>query len=570
MAGYFLTLLQSRFLSSRGLRLASGIVLFTYVATHLANHAAGLISLAAAEVARSWFIAAWRSIPLTVLFYSALVVHIVLAFVAIHERRTLRMPLLEFVRMLLGLSIPFLLASHFTGTRLAYELYGRDDDYGRVVAVLWSNDKGLRQLVLMCIAWLHGCLGIHFLLRHRRVYREGLHWFFGGALLLPVLAALGFLAMAREIPLRIAPGGEPAAIVLDAASSDQLAKAATLLIVSFAAALAIVLAARVLRSWSERRRGLVLTLTYPHRSVTVPRGWSVLEASRAHGIDHLSMCGGRARCSTCRVRVTGAAASIPAPSATEERTLRRIGAQPQVRLACQLRPIGDIAVAPMLPAAGSARFTRSAAVEREIVVLFIDLRRWTTLAEQHLPHDLAYVLDRFFDVVGQAVRSAGGVPNQFIGDSVMAIFGLANDLPGACRQALAAAQAIEAGIETGNECLRRDFGHSFEFGIGIHAGRAAVGEVGWQETRTFTAVGDAVNTAARLQELCKAYDVRLVASQQVLQSAGIDVSGLTRQTLPIRGRSEGVGVYAIASPAALSLERPSPAVSGLPSFIRGA
>lgn len=396
-------------------------MLFTYVATLLANHAAGLISLAAAEVARSWFIAAWRSIPLTVLFYSALVVHIVLAFVAIHERRTLRMPLLEFVRMLLGLSIPFLLASHFTGPRLAYELYGRDDDYGRVVAVLWSNDKGLRQLVLMCLAWLPGCLGIHFLLRHRRVHREGLHWFFGGALLLPVLAALGFLAMAREIPLRIAPGGEPAAIVLDAASSDQLAKAATLLIVSFAAALAIVLAARVLRSWSERRRGLVLTLTYPHRSVTVPRGWSVLEA-----------------------------------------------------------------------------------------------------------------------------------------------------LPGACRQALAAAQAIEAGIETGAECLRRDFGHSFEFGIGIHAGRAAVGEVGWQETRTFTAVGDAVNTAARLQELCKAYDVRLVASQQVLQSARIDVSGLTRQTLPIRGRSEGVGVYAIASPAALSLERPSPAVSGLPSFIRGA
>ena len=78
-------------------------------------------------------------------------------------------------------------------------------------------------------------------------------------------------------------------------------------------------------------------------------------------------------------------------------------------------------------------------VEREVAILFIDLRRWTTLSEGHLPFDLVYVLDQYFTAVGDAVREAGGVPNQFIGDSVMAIFGLEVGIAAASRQAIAAA-----------------------------------------------------------------------------------------------------------------------------------
>src|SRR3954454_16831127 len=99
MAEYPLTSLQPRSLFSRRMRLASGVVLFTYVATHLANHAAGLISLAAAEAARLWFVALGRSAPVTILFYGALCVHILLAFAALYDRRTLRMPPLELVRI---------------------------------------------------------------------------------------------------------------------------------------------------------------------------------------------------------------------------------------------------------------------------------------------------------------------------------------------------------------------------------------------------------------------------------------------------------------------------------------
>jgi adenylate cyclase len=554
MAEYPLTSLQPRSLFSRRLRLASGVVLFTYVATHLANHAVGLVSLAAADAVRVGFVAVWRTLPLTIVFYGALCVHILLALAALYDRRTLRIPPLELARIALGVCIPFLLATHFVGTRVAYELYGREDDYASIVWRIWSHDRGYGQLTLMCIAWLHGCLGIHFVLRHRIRYRERFYLFFAFAVMLPVLAALGYVEMAREIDAR-PPGGGLAPAYLDLVVNTRLQTASRWLITFFAAAGGAVLLARVVRSWREQLTARTITLAYPGRKIRVPRGWSVLEASRAHRIPHLSLCGGRGRCSTCRVRISGELAHAPPPLEAEQATLRRIGADPEIRLACQLRPTGDLGVTPLLRPAPSGRSTGYAGVEHDVAILFIDLRRWTTLSEQHLPHDLAYVLDHFFELVGDAVRGAGGVPNQFIGDSVMAIFGIGTDIATASRQALAAAQAIEAGMETAKERMRRHFGQSLEFGIGIHAGLAAVGEVGWHQTRTFTAIGDAVNTAARVQELCKSYGVRLVVSQRVLQAAGVDASKLAQHTVSVRGRTEDLVIYAIGSPSDIELEK---------------
>jgi len=276
----------------RRFRLASGLILFAYLASHLANHAAGLISLDAAEATRLAYLAFWRSLPATVALYAAFAVHIGLAFMALYERHTLRMPPAELVRLALGFGIPFLLVAHFTGTRVAYELYGRDDPYARVVWALWTGDRGLQQLFLITMAWAHGCLGLHFLWRYRAFYRAWFHVFFAAAVLVPALGFLGFHAMAAEIEARNAAlfsTLEPSQLaVLDAVRHGLLAL--------FGVLLGGVLAARAVRAWHERRRGLTIALRYPAEVVHVPRGWSVLEASRAHGIPHLSLCGGRARC----------------------------------------------------------------------------------------------------------------------------------------------------------------------------------------------------------------------------------------------------------------------------------
>jgi adenylate cyclase len=525
----------------RRFRLASGLIVFAYLASHLANHAAGLISLDAAEAARLAFLGFWRSLPGTVALYAAFAVHIGLAFMALYERHTLRMPPAELARLALGFGIPFLLVAHFTGTRVAYELYGRDDPYARVVWALWTGDRGLQQLVLITIAWAHGCLGLHFLWRYRAFYRDWFHVFFAAAVLVPALGFLGFHAMAAEIEARTAA-------VLSSLDPSQLAVLDTVrhgLLALFGVLLGGVLAARTVRAWHGRRRGRTIALRYPAGVVHVPRGWSVLEASRAHGIPHLSLCGGRARCSTCRVRVEGPAENLPAPNADEARTLARVGAGADVRLACQLRPSGDIAVTPLLRPAQPR--PEEFGMERDLVILFIDLRRWTGLAEQQLPHDLVYVQELFFEAVGDAVRAAGGVPNQFIGDSVMAIFGADADSSQAARQALAAARGIDERMRALNERLAAEFGQRLGFGIGIHAGPAALGEVGYRDTRTLSAVGDTVNTASRLQELTKHYGVPLVISERLAAAAGLDVARFEAKSLAIRGRTNPLTVYALAS-----------------------
>lgn len=525
----------------RTLRLASGLILLTYVVTHLLNHAAGLISLGAAEAGREVFVAFWRNPLVTVAFYGALLLHFSLALMALYERHTLRMPALEWSRIALGFTIPLLLAFHMVQTRLSWELIGWDDTYRRVTASMWASNFTLRQLTMVVIVWLHACFGLQLAFRHRAGWRRWQLPLVLVATLLPVLAFTGYLSMAREasrLPIQSRPPSPHDA---------TLQLWVEIVFYTPLVLLALTLAAR----WSQvawaRATGRMVRITYPDQKVDVPAGYSVLEASRAFGIPHMSVCGGRARCSTCRVEVRASAAPLPAPNAEEAATLARIAAPPTVRLACQLRPAGAIEVRPLAaPRAGTPDFEGwGPNAERDVVVLFADLRRWTGLSEHHLPFDLMYVLDQYFEAVGDAVREAGGIPNQFIGDSVMALFGLETDSVSAAQQALAAAQDIERRMAAVNDSLAAEFRRPLDFGIGIHAGTAAVGSVGYRETRTLTAVGDAVNTASRLQELTKLLKVRIVVSEEVLRRAGRAPGDWQRHDLEIRGRQGRLTVYAL-------------------------
>src|SRR5690606_23643483 len=171
-------------------------------------------------------------------------------------------------------------------------------------------------------------------------------------------------------------------------------------------------------------------LTYrDDRIIDIPPGATVLEAIRGAGIPHAAVCGGRGRCSTCRVRVGRGAEHLPPPGPDELRVLDRIGRPPQVRLACQIRPVADLEVTPLLPPTATARDGLPApgyrhGQEREIAILFADLRGFTGLADSRLPYDVVFILNRYFDAMGRAVEQAGGRLDKFIGDGVMALFGV--------------------------------------------------------------------------------------------------------------------------------------------------
>jgi adenylate cyclase len=186
--------------------------------------------------------------------------------------------------------------------------------------------------------------------------------------------------------------------------------------------------------------------------------------------------------------------------------------------------------------------------ERDVAILFVDLRRWSGLSERQWPADLTYVLDRYFAIVGEAVRESGGLPNQFIGDSVMAIFGLEVDLPTACRQALAAADLIGQRMDDWKIGFESQFGNRLDFGMGLHAGRAVVGEVGYLQTTTFTAVGEVVNTASRLQDHAKTAASRLVVSLFAATQAGAAATLGAVEVIVVRGRSEPLDVFCVPPP----------------------
>ena len=568
----------------RDLRLASGLVLFSYVTLHLIDHALGLISIDVAEAALALAVAVWHSLPGTLLLYGAAALHVGLALVSIHERRTLRMAPLNALRIVLGLWLPVLLIAHFTGTRYAFERHGLASDYARVVSALWAGDAQGRQLVLLAPGWIHGCLGLRFAFGTRPLYRRGVMLLFGAALLLPVLAGLGFLSMGRQLAQLEARQAAPlVATPLAPQRAAQLARTRDNLLACYFGAIALVLVAREARSMIERRRSSVLTIRYPQRTVRVPRGWTVLEASRSHDIAHMSLCGGRARCSTCRVRVVEGAAHCPPPEADERRTLERMHAPDDVRLACQLRPQGDIAVLPLLavprPMAGglggiaaAAFATPAPTSEHEAAILVADLRRSVHASHAHRSaHDRVYALNLFCEAVGDAVAAGGGTACGFAaGHAPIAVFGLhGGELGAACRQAIAAAGRIERAVAALNARLAQDLGAQGELSLVLHAGPVVVGGIGARGAQTLSALGDAVDAARQMRDLARAEGYGGVVSSALLDAAGIDAAGAAWRELMVDGADDGPCTLPVRTGDSLSpcLTAPpqTPAGAALPS-----
>ena len=183
--------------------------------------------------------------------------------------------------------------------------------------------------------------------------------------------------------------------------------------------------------------------------------------------------------------------------------------------------------------------------EREIAVLFADLRGFTRLAERNLPCDVVFLMNRYFEVLGQAVEQTGGRIDKFIGDGIMALFGITDGPAAGCRDALIAAKAIVDGLDRLNETLKADLTEPLRVGIGVHGGPAIVGEMGYGAATSVTAIGDTVNAANRLEALTKTYSCQLIVSYRAARYAGIDLSAHPSGEIVLRGRRQPMQVHVI-------------------------
>ncbi len=537
------------------LRLATGLVLMTFVTSHFVNHALTLHSVDAVDAGSDVFRAVWRSLPGTVLLYGALLIHMALALSKIYRRRSLRMPAWEVAQVALGLAIPFWLAVHVIGTRGAHEVFGVRDNYLLQFAVIWQGNAW-QQTVMLLLVWLHGCIGLHFWLRIRPWYPALRPMLAALALLLPGMALAGFLTGGREVQAIMAadPGWfERAAAAGDWPDADERAwiyRTEGLVLWAFSALITLVLLGRVLRRIRERSAGKVRLRYLDGTTVAIEPGMTVLDGSRLAGIPHASVCGGRGRCSTCRVRLGDGAEGLPPPSEDEAKVLARIGAGEGIRLACQLRPTLDLEVTPLLPAmagptASLARVNPGAGMEREVAVLFADLRAFTRMAEGRLPFDVVFILNQYFKAMGAAIEAAGGRVDKFIGDGIMALFGIDAEPPLACRQALVAARSMSRRLADLNREIEAELKEPLRIGIGLHSGPVILGEMGYGRATSLTAIGDVVNVASRLEALTKEVGAELVVSGRLARCAEADLAAFDRRDIDIRGRSRPLRVHVI-------------------------
>ena len=539
-----------RGISVRQVRLASGLVLFAYLLSHFLNHALGNVSMGALATGVYLHTAFWQFLPIAILFYTACLVHTALGIWALYERRQFRWKAIEPLQLVLGLSVPALVIAHIIGVRLGQTLYGHEKLYPQVLFLYWVSApwRIWMMLTVMTVSWIHGCIGLYFWLRMKAFYKRAAPFLLAAAVLVPTLAMLGFYQGGRIVidndsvewraenltPRQV--GTRDQAQVLDRVTDYFL--------IGYLSLIGIALLARGVRAINERRRGMI-NLSYGNgRTVRIPKGLSVLEASLRNNVPHASVCGGRARCSTCRIRIIGDCHDLPEPSQREAFVLRRVGASdPSIRLACQLRPASDLSFFQLfLPHTMSADGHESNPTrigqERYLVSLFVDMRGSTRLAEKRLPFDTVFIVNRFLGAVSQAVIESGGRPNQFVGDGMLALFGLATGRQQACRQALKAAALIAANVDELNKFLEHDLREPLRFGIGINGGEVIVGDIGYRDHMVFTALGDPVNVAARLQDMTKSLECEVVISDEVRATAGLDADALPQQEVAIRGRNE--------------------------------
>src|SRR3979411_882762 len=335
-----------RGISARQIRLASGLILFAYLVSHFLNHALGNISMDALASGVYFHTVFWQFLPVAIAFYAAALAHTGLGIWALYERRQFRWKAIEPLQLVLGLSIPSLIITHIAGVRLGHTLFGHEKLYPQVLFaywIVWPFEVWLMYAV-MIIAWVHGCIGLYFWLRMKPLYRSAAPFLRAAAVLVPTVAMLGLYQGGRNVvdsdsaewrTENLSPGqvGTPA-------QQAVLDRIETYFLIGYLALLGLVSLARGARALNERRAGMI-ALSYGNgRTVRVPKGLSVLEASLRYNVPHASVCGGRARCSTCRIRVIGDCSTLPEPSGREAFVLNRVsaGADRSIRLARRLRP----------------------------------------------------------------------------------------------------------------------------------------------------------------------------------------------------------------------------------------
>jgi adenylate cyclase len=451
----------------------------------------------------------------------------------------------------LGLIIPLLLIKHIVHTRMASGLYDVNDEFSYISILLWGNWGGFMQALLLLIVWVHGCLGLHFWLSNTRWWHQWLNVLIGVAVFVPGFALAGFLTEGRRVLALFQDESTRLALMEEfnwpsPETFDALIATADFLLLGFWAILGLVALVFIARKLSTKRRSIRIQYV-DGPEVSTGKGPTLLEVSRANGVPHTALCGGRGRCTTCRVIIEDGADFLHPPSEAEARSLTAVNAPPNARLACQIKPTESLTVFRVFkPDGRRGRAHASQGAERRLAILFLDMRGFTARTTGQLPYDVVFLLNRFFDVVVPCITGAGGSVDKYLGDGLLAVFETEDEASSA-QAALKAAAGIGAAVKAFNKILAAEGAPPVAIGIGLHLGNLVLGEIGAAGNAPRTLIGDSVNTASRLEGKTKELTVELLVSEILLQTAGHETGGLEIITLQLRGVTTPLPALAVKS-----------------------
>jgi adenylate cyclase len=181
--------------------------------------------------------------------------------------------------------------------------------------------------------------------------------------------------------------------------------------------------------------------------------------------------------------------------------------------------------------------------ERELSVMFTDIRGFTSLSETLRPQEVVTLLNRYFTPMTTLVREHSGTLDKFIGDALMAYWNAPLDVPDHTRKAVETALAMQEALPALNERLRAELNLEVHIGVGVHTGRAFVGNMGAMEFVNYTVIGDNVNLASRLEGLCPRYGVGIVVSGDARDACGDAFAFQYLDTIRVKGKTQPVTVY---------------------------
>ena len=304
---------------------------------------------------------------------------------------------------------------------------------------------------------------------------------------------------------------------------------------------------------SSSEHGATLRSLPDNVTIDCVTGESVLEAARRAHLPIAHACGGKAKCSTCRIWILAGAESCPAKEALELEMTARLGLPDDIRLACQLRPTGDIAFRRLVLDETDLRVAnqlhRSDAAKsgevKPVVLFFSDVAGFTSFSETLTPYDVMYILNRYFTQVGELIERNDGYIDKFVGDGLMAIFGVEGQPDAPIRSVNAALQTLAA-VDRMKPFFASMYGIDFNIRIGLHLGEAVIGSIGSPGHERLTAIGDAVNVASRIEAANKEAGTRLLISEALYNRVKDEVEMSDFIRVRLRGTSDRITLYDIA------------------------